>query len=432
MLSDLLWVFIIGLFVLFGFSRPFIALSGVLFVDILRPQDLSFNFLANKPIALFVTLFFFMSLIINWKKWNIPSFKTHPILLVSFIVWITLTTMQAEFPASAWYKHDYAYKTILFALFVPFVLKEKAQYEFAISIIIFAAAFYFITAGMTTVFETTYYGRRLIHTRVGDTMMTESSTLAMTAVMILPLIYFLIKEISFAKKIPFLKTLMWLTCFAALMTIIGSHARTGVVGLGILGLIVIYKSKHKLKLSLAVLIIGIFSLSFASSSWKDRMLTITESQTESSALGRIVVWRWTLDYVADRPVFGGGFMSYQANAGQLREFNDDGPEIDYKESSGKAFHNIYIEVLGEHGYVGLFIFLLILYHTWNQNNFVYKNSSSDWFKLAAKSNNISLLVFCSCGMFIGVAFSPWAYLFFGFATALKQIHLKEQKEAQIA
>ena len=257
--------------------------------------------------------------------------------------------------------------------------------------------------------------------------MTESSTLAMTAVMMLPFMYFITKHVEFTKRIPFFTIIMYLTAFAAIVTIIGSHARTGIVGLAILIGIVFLGSKQKLKLSILSILIVLFAWNFGSDNWKERMLTLKESKTESSALGRIVVWRWTIDYVSERPIMGGGFMSYKANAGQLRDYNKEDAEVDYRDNSGKAFHNIYIEVLGEHGYVGLVIFMLIIFTTWKQNRFVMKSSADTWYQMAARSNNAAFLVFCACGMFIGVAFSPWAYLFFGISTALKQLYLNEPK-----
>lgn len=432
MLSDLLWVMLIGIFILFGIKKPYIVLSGVLFVDILKPQNLSFNFLADKPLALVITLVFFMSMALNQNQWRLPKMTIHPFLLISFMIWITITSYFAEFQFLAWYKHDYSFKTIIFCLFIPFVLLNKRQYEFTIAIIVFATSYYFIAAGLSTVFETTYYGKPLIRTRMGDnSMMTESSTLAMTSVMMMPFMYQLIKESPFAVKIPYFKVLISLCGFAALVTIIGSYARTGLVGLVVLGGFVFMKSKYKFKLSIAISCVALFMLMFASSNWKSRMLTIGESKKEASALGRIVVWKWTLDYVAERPILGGGFMSFKANAGQLSQYGDRSVNVDYKEDSGKAFHNIYFEVLGEHGYVGLLIFLLILYNSWKLNRRVIKAEYSPWLTVSAQATNLSLIVFCVCGMFIGVAFSPWAYIYFGLSVALYQIYQVESSKKQI-
>jgi probable O-glycosylation ligase (exosortase A-associated) len=425
-LSDLLWVMLIGIFIVFGLKKPYIALSGVLFVDILKPQNLSFNFLADRPLAFVITLVFFISLTLNGSQWRFPKVIIHPFFLIFFMIWITITTYHAEFQFVAWYKYDYSFKTILFCLFIPFVLLDKRQYEFAIAIIVFATSYYFVAAGLSTVFESAYYGKPMIKTRIGDnSIMTESSTLAMTAVMMMPFMYQLAKHSRFAVKVPYFKLLLGLCGFAALVTIIGSYARTGLVGLVVLGGFVFMKSKYKFRISIAITCVSIFMLMFTTSNWKSRMLTVGESKKEASALGRIIVWKWTLDYVAERPILGGGFMSYIANAGQLVKYGDESVNVDYKADSGKAFHNIYFEVLGEHGYVGLLIFLLILYNSWKLNRRVIKGEHSTWLTMSAQATNLSLIIFCVCGMFIGVAFSPWAYIFFGLSVSLYQIYQME-------
>ena len=56
---------------------------------------------------------------------------------------------------------------------------------------------------------------------------------------------------------------------------------------------------------------------------------------------------------------GGGFYAYLDNKEQLHRYTK-GEEKFESNPSGKAFHSIIFEVLGEHGYVGLGIFLAML------------------------------------------------------------------------
>ena len=71
---------------------------------------------------------------------------------------------------------------------------------------------------------------------------------------------------------------------------------------------------------------------------------------------------WTLDYVAQRPL-GGGFDSYRDNAIEVtvKRVDQDGNEwFETVTDRDRAFHSNYFEVLGEHGWPGLFIYLMIL------------------------------------------------------------------------
>lgn len=418
MLSDILWIIILGVFSFLGLKRPYIAYCCVIFADILKPQNLSFSILANKPISLIVTAVFFISLITNFKEIKLPKIRIISILTLFFMIWITLTTFQAEFQFLAWYKYDYSIKTIFLALFIPFVINSKVKFQFFLMTLAIATSYYFIVGGMTTVFEPTAYGQQLIRTRAGDSELTESSTLSMVSAMLIPIMFFLSKYSLFVKKSPSLKYLFILIAFAAVMTIIGTHARTGIIGLLILIIMIILKTKHRFKIMMLSSLVVVLMLNFATDSWLERIGGLTSSNKESSAYGRIVVWKWTIDYVKYRPILGGGFMSYKANAGVLHLYNNSDIEIDSRSHSGKAFHNIYFEVLGEHGYPGLIIFGLLIFFTLKINNRLAKSTETPWIRDAALSNNMALLIFCGCGMFIGIAFSPWLYLFSGLAVAL--------------
>lgn len=418
MLSDILWILILCIFSFIGLKRPYIAYCCVIFADILKPQNLSFSILANKPLSLILTAIFFLSVVLNFKEIKLPRIRNITVLTVMFMLWLTLTTFYAEFQYLAWFKYDYSIKTIFLALFIPFVINSKVKFQFFLMTVAIATSYYFIVGGMTTAFEPTAYGQQLIVTRAGDSELTESSTLSMVSAMLLPIIFFLSKHSLFVKKSPSFKLLFILISFAALMTIIGTHARTGIIGLLILVVIIIFKTKHRFKIISCSLIVVMLMLHFATESWLERIGGLSSSNKESSAYGRIVVWKWTLDYVKERPVLGGGFMSYKANAGVLHLYGNSDIEVDYRANSGKAFHNIYFEVLGEHGYPGLIIFGLLIFFTLRTNNRLSKNSVTPWIRDAALSNNMAFLIFCGCGMFIGIAFSPWMYLFSGLAVAL--------------
>jgi probable O-glycosylation ligase (exosortase A-associated) len=83
--------------------------------------------------------------------------------------------------------------------------------------------------------------------------------------------------------------------------------------------------------------------------WWDRMGTISSYQQDESARGRINAWHvaW---HTAKNHFFGGG-MSYQYSI----LFSKYGPY----ETIVRAAHSIYFQVLGNHGFVGLFFFLMI-------------------------------------------------------------------------
>jgi probable O-glycosylation ligase (exosortase A-associated) len=83
--------------------------------------------------------------------------------------------------------------------------------------------------------------------------------------------------------------------------------------------------------------------------WQQRMATIQNYERDSSALGRINAWVMAFNLANDR-FFGGGFEVYTHSVfGRYAPAPDD----------VHAAHSIYFQVLGEHGWVGLLLFVLI-------------------------------------------------------------------------
>lgn len=417
MITDLLNSIIFVSFVFYGLRKPQVALAGVIWIDLYKPQLLSYSFLLEKPLSLLMVGYFLVVMVLNFDKFRRPSKISYVFIVLAFMVWITITTIYSEFPFAAWPKHDIAFKTILFSFFIPFVLRRRDEIELFVWVVIASLGCYMFLAGIKAMLGGGGYGVNLINNHPGMTW-NEGSTLATQAISLMPFLYYASKYSLIVERHPQLKKILAVFAFSCLMVLVGTQARTGLVALFMLVLMAIYYSKSKVKMVLSAALVPLLILPFLPSAWFERMSTISDTKQESSAHGRVVVWRWTIDYVSDRPFMGGGFQAYLANDGKLADYSKDG-EVEIEHPGGKAFHNIFIEVLGEHGYVGLALFLSIIGQALLTARKIYNFSGSDdWQRAMATTVFVSLSVYCVGGMFIGVAFFPWIYYMLGVAIAL--------------
>lgn len=199
-------------------------------------------------------------------------------------------------------------------------------------------------------------------------------------------------------------------------TSIGTFARTGLISGAVLAaLMILGRKKHKVSIALLLILLCATVYTFAPDAWLSRMDTI-DSSTETmdnSALGRLAVWTWTLDYVSSHP-FGGGFDVYRINSGEYFGLV----------LNGKAFHSAYFEVLGEQGYVGLQIYLLIYLWVLLTLNSIRKrtkdNEKAKWLFMLSKYLMMFFLVYSAGSAFIGVAFQPLFYYVVGITICLQQ------------
>src|SRR5689334_14727186 len=121
-----------------------------------------------------------------------------------------------------------------------------------------------------------------------------------------------------------------------------------------MGVLLALRSRAKV----AAIVVGVVALVVLSQvvpdSWRDRMNTIWEANSDTSVQGRFQAWGVAWNVATARPLIGGGFhFGEQQPVWDRYSGLDEGVPF-------HAAHNIYFEVLGEHGFVGLGIYLLII------------------------------------------------------------------------
>jgi len=348
-------------------------------------------------------------------------------LLIAFAVWITLTTMWAEVPQAAWATWDWAFKTVCFAAFLPFLIRSRTHAEALLLVIAFSLL------GNTLAFATKVaisgggYGLRLglVHSNFG---LGEGSSLATVAVSFIPVLMYLRKHSRFFPSRFITDGIFYTAAAAAIVCSVGTYERTGLIAIAVMVCLMWWNAKKKILG--VVLIAGALAGStyFVSDTWSQRMSTISSYQSDTSALGRLAVWMWTIDYVASHPL-GGGFEVYLINSGTLPVTADEtdfqGPE-DQKEITfqAKAFHSIYFEVLGEHGYIGAALFGAIILaffgYTRRIRKLAEKNPELEWASDLAKALRMSLIIYLCGGAFVGIAFQPYFYHIFACTMAISE------------
>jgi probable O-glycosylation ligase (exosortase A-associated) len=291
-------------------------------------------------------------------------------------------------------------------------------------------SFFTISAGLKALLGGGGYGT-ILFVSAKNYGMGETSTFSGLVVASVPLLLFLSRNNAIIPCPRLTRCLLLGMIPISVFAVIATAARTGLIASVTLIALYIFRVKHKLLYFVLVTLLVLSIILIAPESWQNRMSTISEYQTEGSALGRTTVWHWTIDFANKHPM-GGGFDAYLANRGQLTKYISQNSSS-FSLTTSKAFHSIYFEVLGEHGYIGLSLFLAILgfgfTHLFSLIRNLYSRSlTNTWFYDAAWSLLIMLSVFCVTGLFVGVAFGPFLYYFLAMIITLYKLAWKEMKD----
>ena len=114
----LIYVAILGI----GAGAPFLLTLGYVWVDIFRPQDVAWSLLQDKPVAAIMGAAAIGSYLF-FDRQSPPRLTAMTVIIVVFALWVTATTYSAiANPLVAWWKWDWAFKTIVFTALLGSVL----------------------------------------------------------------------------------------------------------------------------------------------------------------------------------------------------------------------------------------------------------------------------------------------------------------------
>ena len=188
------------------------------------------------------------------------------------------------------------------------------------------------------------------------------------------------------------------------IAIISTYSRGALVAGAVLGLIFVFRSKRPLVwLFLIAIAVGIGS-QYVSSQWTERMETIQTYDQDASTLGRFNAWQFAWKVASEKPLLGGGPRVFTPEL-----FYHYAPDpTDYHDA-----HSIYFEILGENGFVGLTLFLLIGISSLLTCRWVVKKSKNieglSQIHSLAGALYLSLIAYAVGGMFLGLAYFDYYY-----------------------
>lgn len=421
-MRDLIFVAFLAAFFAGGFRKPFLFVLAYVYIDIVSPQRLTYILLNSVPISLIaVGLCVAGWALVDDKRDSRVGPRQLLILLLLLYCW--LTTRNADFPVEALDKWGWVWKALAFAAFLPLTLRTKLRIEALLLIMILSASSIIIVGGIKTI-ASGGGGYGSLNLMVDNNSgLYEGSTISTVAIAIIPLILWFSRYGTIFRPDWKVRTFCYALVFSCLLIPVGTSTRTGLLCIGLVAVLMLRDTKRKV-LYLGILgVLGLAAVPLLPSTFTDRMSTIKTYKADESASTRLAVWKWTWEYAKDHPL-GGGFEMYRQNQIRYDTEKVEGQEgnlsIDRKLTIDKAraFHSAYFEMLGEQGYPGLALWLII-----NLTGIIrmevirhrYRKAPPDqaWITPLAGALQSGHLVYLLGAAFIAIAFQPFVYMLIG-------------------
>jgi probable O-glycosylation ligase (exosortase A-associated) len=393
-MRDLLVAFIVFGSLPFILKRPFWGIVLLAGLGYMNPHRLCYTFMYSMPVVQIVAITTLIGMLIS-KEAKRMVWSREIVVLVIFIVWMGLTTTQAFNSGKAWLQYEKIIKIQVLTFMTLLLLTNRERVNLLVWAIAFSLAFYGVKGGIFTIAKG---GVHRVQGPVG-TFIAGNNELALAMVMTIPLMYYLYMH----EKRRWLKSGLLAAMILTAISAFGTQSRGAMVALTITGAIFWLKSRNKIRTAVLVGVAGFAGLSLMPEAWFARMQTIETYDEDASALGRINAW-WTAWNLAGDRLFGGGFETWIPSV--FARYAPDPANV-------RDVHSIYFEVLGEHGWPGLILFLSLLAMTWLKCSSIIRFAKQHpellWAKDLATMIQVSLVAYMSAGAFLGLAYFDYIY-----------------------
>jgi putative inorganic carbon (HCO3(-)) transporter len=374
--------------------RTWIAVMLWTWVSVMNPHKLAWGFAIDMPFAAAAAIAAFVSLPFNRDRLHFPWDKSV-IALLLFIVWTAITTVFAFFPGPALDQLIKVVKIQAMTLIALAAIRERKHIELFVWVNALSIGFYGFKGGIFTI---TSGGTSRVW-GPGGGFIEGNNEIGLALIMVIPLLNYL-------RLVTRQRLLRWLLMAVMLLSAVaalGTQSRGAFLAIAAMTFVLWLRSSRKFYSATFIVAVSLALLAFMPDTWTERMRTIQTYEEDSSAMGRINAWQMALN-LANHRLTGGGFVV-------------DEPSVFARyapiPNDLHAAHSIYFQVLGEHGWVGLGLFVAVGFYAFvaagRLRRQALEEPEAQWLHHLAGMIQVSMVGYAVGGAFLSLAYFDLPY-----------------------
>lgn len=393
-MRDILVISIVAIAAIMALRRPWIGVMLWTWLSVMNPHRYTWGFAYEAPVALIAALPTLIGLLATKERKS--PFQGVPVTLFAILaIWITLSWLFGVDTSG-----DYAqWKTVIKIYFMSFIALMLLHTKHHIM------AFVWVTAGSLAIigakgglFTIMSGGAHHVFGPSGS-FIEENNALGLALIVTIPLLYFLHLQAT-KQNVKQGLLLVILLCAASAF---GSQSRGALLAFAAMGAMFWWRSRKKVQTAILITFVILVILPIMPEAWWERMYSIGSYQEDVSAQGRLHAWRVAWE-VGKHYFFGAG-MKYTHQF--LFSLYGQGNH------TVLAAHSIYFQILGNHGFIGLFIYLGMWIVTYRNAGWLRKNAAAipeaRWAADLGAMIQVALVGFLVGGVFLSLAYFDLPY-----------------------
>ncbi len=399
------------------FLRPWVGILVWFLLSFFGPHKQSWGFARDLPVAQAVAVAVLLGILAMRGRKPFP-WTRESTLMVLLWGWFTVTSVFAFYPEAAWDKWLQFSKVILITLVAIPLFDTPAKLRWLMLVIAGSLGYFGLKGG---IFSLLHGGQ---YTILGpESFIAANTEMALALNMTLPFLLYLAKD----EPRRWLRWLLRLAFFMTMIAVPFTYSRGGLVGLAVVLALLFLKARYRLAI-LPVALAGVLLFwHYSPERFVTRTETLADVEADESANLRFMSWRVGYLISLDYPITGGGFRAFVSRATYDRYL----PE--YPRPFGHDGHSIYFNLLGEHGYVGLILFLILvasaLATLWRLRRIAGRNPSLAWVPNYAHPLQVSIIAWLANGITLSASYFDLGWQLLGFVVILTTLVAAEVGEA---
>ena len=403
-------------------ARPWLGILTWYWVGLMNPHRLGWGFAFDMPFALLVGGATLAGLLLTRDRKSIP-WSRELVLLLILVAYFTLTTPFAWAPEFAWPQWSKVMKIVAMTFVATMLIFGKQRINALLLVIALSIGFFGIKGG---IFTLATGGMYRVEGPEGS-FISGNTFLGLAMLMVLPVLVYVARDESRGWR----RQLLWAAAGLTSVSIVFTYSRGALIGLAVLAPLLFVNSNKKFLLAVLLLAFAFFARDIVPKQLYQRAETIQTYEQDFSAMQRMQSWNVAWNVAAANPLTGAGF-EFEYHPDNVRWLSYGDRKYDPYLTHSSAAHSIYFQVLGQHGFVALMLFLLLLFWTLMTLQRIKKQAaaqdSTRWLGSSASALQMGLLGCMVAGAFLSSAYFDLMYLY----VALSAVLQRELKSATVA
>jgi probable O-glycosylation ligase (exosortase A-associated) len=396
-------------------SRPYIGIFVWYWLGLMNAHRACYGFAYSFPFAQIVAITTLGSILFTKDKKSVP-WDTSLVLLMLLYAHMAVTSATAWIPEAAWSKWIDFGKIVLVTVVMTTVIYGRERIRMLMLVSALSVGFYGFKGGIFTILTG---GSYRVWGPPGNTFISGNNEIGLALTMVIPFIIALGKE----ERRKWLRLSLFFTAFLSSIATVFTYSRGAMLALGTAFSLMFIKSNKKYLLIPLIIPIVIFGKSLLPDSLNERTATIGSYEQDMSAMQRVRAWKVAWRIALESPLLGAGF-DFEDEQTYLRWMSYTDPDDEWLGSDIHVAHSIYFQALGQHGFVGLALFLAILCSSLVKAKSLSRRAKLhqeiQWIDNYAAAIYTSLVGFMVAGAFLNKAWFDLIWLYVGLLAILER------------